>query len=137
MPKVLIIVVLSILSYACAARSDAPQGPARQPLTIGRVVGAHGNAWNAAALGIGAANLSTAVDTELSAYCSIFGDTSTAATITVQYSGNNTNFYNSATNTGAVTGNFGVNIVPGARYIRLSSNNAAATTMTATVMCRG
>lgn len=100
----------------------------RQPIK-----GTHANAWNAAAVAI--SGTSSSLDTAVcdSGNSSAFGNTSGAATLTVQFSQDNTNWYSSATNTGSVTGNFGVTFSHGARYIRLISN--AAVTITATLAC--
>jgi hypothetical protein len=103
-----------------------------RPLTVANVRGSHGNAWNAAVVGI--AGKSTSLDTQFAMFCSAFGNSSAAATITVELSADDTNYYASSTNTGAVTGNFGIFFQPGARYVRLSSN--AASTITATLQCK-
>ena len=58
---------------------------------------------------------------------------SAAATLTV-HSADGTPFYSTATTTGAVAGNFGINFTAGAGFVRLISN--AASTITATVMCK-
>lgn len=96
------------------------------------IAGRHGNAWTAVAVAI--SGVSTAIDASTYPYCTIFGNTSGAATLTVQLSADGTTWYSSATNTGAVTGNFGVSFTTGARWVRLISN--AAVTITATIQCK-
>jgi hypothetical protein len=105
----------------------------RPEAQVGRLVGSHANAWNAAVVGV--SGTSAAIDIQRASIgtCSAFGNTSAAATLTVQQSQNNTNFYSTAVNTGAVTGDFGISFSPGGRYVRLISN--AAATITATIAC--
>lgn len=133
--RVLAFVALAALA-GCEVRADyesqkkatlAPRG-ATQFL----IRGAHANAWNAAVVGIN--GKSTSLDTQWAQFCSAFGNTSAAATVTVEFSADDTNYYSSSVNTGAVTGNFGVNFQIGARYVRLSSS--AAATITATLQCK-
>lgn len=88
----------------------------------------HGNAWLAAAVGIG--GVSNIIDTQSGAEVSIFGNASVATNITVQVSQDGTNFYNYAA-AFAANGNFHQQVLTGARYIRLSSS--AAATITATI----
>lgn len=112
-----------IVVWALAASGDAQTRP---------IAGRHANAWSAAAVGI--SGVSASIDASVYPYCSAFGNSSAAATLTVQLSADNTNWYTSATNTGAVTGNFGLSFTVGARYVRLISN--AVSTITATLQCK-
>lgn len=97
------------------------------------VVGTHANAWNAAA--VLAAGTSTSVDCQYASSISIFGNASAATTITVQYSQDNTNFYDDTIDTISANGNFAFNLTAGARYVRLKSS--AAATITATIAGKG
>ena len=96
------------------------------------VVPAHANAWNAAAVTAGAT--STAVDTGYGANCAIFGNVNGAATLTVQYSQDNTNYYDGPAATVTQSSDFRIDAVVGARWIRLK--NSATTTITATIACK-
>ena len=129
--RMLIVVVLALVLGASvsAQQRRAPTSP-RTAVPILR--GSEGNAWTAAAVGVN--GTSAALDTQWAMYCSAFGSTSAATTLTVQYSQNGTTFYSSATNTGAVTGHFGMSFNAAARYIRLISNDAA--TISATLACK-
>lgn len=91
-------------------------------------VGTQGNAWSAVAVGAG--GTSAAIDTQNCSQLSVFGNVSGATTLTVQFSQDNVNFYDSGTTT-APSANFGINVSVGARYIRLKSS--AAVTITATI----
>lgn len=93
--------------------------------------GAQGNAWNAAAVAIG--GVSAAIDTNGMPFVTVFGNSSVASTIQVQYSQDGTNFYNAGPSISA-SGDFGTSFQPGARYVRLSSS--AAATITATVAAK-
>jgi hypothetical protein len=95
------------------------------------VVGTQANAWSAASTGAG--GTSTAVDCQYAAHVTVFGNTSGASTITIQFSQDNTNFYDSET-TIAANGNFGKSVTAGARYVRLKSS--ADVTATATIAAK-
>lgn len=96
--------------------------------------GSQGNAWNAAAVVLG--GVSAAIDTGAKPYISIFGNASAATKITVQFSADNVNYYDSEVNYDLIgAGNFGSSSVIGARYIKLKSSVAA--TITATVFAKG
>jgi hypothetical protein len=116
---VVVVLLLSVLQP-----SDAQT---RNPLR-----GEHANAWSAAVVGV--SGTSAALDCAGQPFASAFGNTSAAATLTVQMSDNGTNWYSSSVNTGAVTGDFGINFTVGARRLRLISN--AAATITATLQCK-
>lgn len=94
-------------------------------------VGTHNNAWNNVLTGVG--GVSTAVDTQNCAHVTVFGNTSAASTITVQFSQDNTNFYDSEVTISA-NGNFGKNLTAGARYVRLKSS--ADVTANATIAAK-
>lgn len=121
------VALLALVSLAAAQRTAQPRAASTQ------ILGATGNAWSAAAVGVG--GTSTALDLSVTRDCSAFGNTSAASTITVQLSQDNATFRSSGINTGAVTGDFGINFTTGARYVRLISS--AAATITATVACKG
>jgi hypothetical protein len=126
---------LLVVAYGVEAeRADEQAAAARKPLTgpTFLVLGAQANAWNAAAVGIN--GTSATFDSQWAAFCDVIGNTSAAATLTVQRSVNGTNWYSSGVNTGAVTGDFGINFQSGSRYLRLISN--AAATITATIACK-
>jgi hypothetical protein len=95
--------------------------------------GAHANAWSAAAVGIN--GTSTALDTDYLPFVTAFGNSSAAATITLQVSQDNTNYYDGPTQVLAGAGNFCINATVGARYVRLKSS--AAATITATLAAKG
>jgi len=98
------------------------------------VIGTHGNAWNAAAVGAG--GNSASIDTQYTPFVSIFGNADAATTITIQYSQDNANFYNGPTLAiPALGSDFASDITVGARYVRLQSSGAA--TITATVAGKG
>lgn len=103
-------------------------------LSVGQlVVGAQGNAWNAAVVGV--AGTSAAIDTKSAPNVSAFGNASAATTISIQVSQDNANFYDTTTNVvlgGA--GNFHIAGAFGAKYIRLKSSLAA--TITATIAAK-
>jgi len=106
----------------------ASDQPVLSVTTTPQVVGAHGNAWNAAAVGAG--GLSAVVDAQYTPFVSIFGSvTGGATTITVQLSQDNVNFYDAETT--VANGDFSVQNSYGARYVRLRSSNAR--TITATI----
>lgn len=96
-------------------------------------LGAHANAWSAAAVAI--AGTSTSLDASYASNIAIFGNTSAATTFTVQYSQDNTNWYDSdITLVVAGAGNFAKTFQSGARYLRLKSS--AAATITATISAK-
>jgi hypothetical protein len=121
---VVLVFLLWLIVIPVTAQDQRPRSP--------QIFGAQANAWSAATVGI--AGTSNVVDTAYTPFCSAFGNTSNASTITVQLSADGSTFYSSATNTGAVTGNFGLSFSPGARYVRLISS--AASTITATLQCK-
>lgn len=95
-----------------------------------QVVGVHGNAWLAAAVGAGA--VSPSIDCQYTPFVSIFGNGSAASTITMQVSQDNVNFYNAVTTAVPLLGgDFYLAATVGARYVRLMSS--AAITITATI----
>src|SRR4051812_20603037 len=93
------LLALVAISPMSAQRRSVPPRTAAATLLV---LGTQGNAWNAASVGV--SGTSNALDTQWAPFCSTFGNTSAAATITVQYSADNVNWYSTATNTGAVTG---------------------------------
>ena len=98
------------------------------PVTVTpSTVGTHANAWSAAA--VLANGVSASIDCQYTPNISVFGNTSGNTTITIQFSQDNTNFYD-ATSTSA-NGDFSLSGTFGARYIRLKSSNAR--TITATI----
>jgi hypothetical protein len=98
------------------------------------VVGAHANAWNAAA--VLAAGTSTSIDCQYEDSVSAFGNTSAATDIEVEVSQDNTNFYKTGIKATGANGDFYLSIPDlGARYVRLSSS--AAATITATIAGKG
>lgn len=83
--------------------------------------GSQGNAWSGAT---GAGGTSTAIDTKNCAQVAVFGNLSGATTITIQYSQDNSNFYDSAsTIVTAGASDIGQTFAIGARYVRLKSSN--------------
>lgn len=132
------ILSLVLLALALSATGDAQsrretQKPREQRAAVSFIIrGAEANAWSAAAVAIN--GTSAVLDSQYAPFCSAFGNTSAAATLTVQLSQDGTTFYTSGTTTGSVTGNFGINFTTGARYVRLISN--AAATITATLACK-
>jgi hypothetical protein len=98
--------------------------------TVPQTVGAHGNAWSAAAVGAG--GTSTSLDTRYTPFVSIFGNTSGGTVLTVQLSQNDADWYDSTTH--AVNGDFGFHLTIGARYVRLK--NSVARTITATIAAK-
>jgi hypothetical protein len=130
--ELLTVVVLALLAPELLAQRPArPVRVPRAAYTV-QLLGSHANAWSAAAVGVN--GTSAALDTRWASNCSGFGNTSAAATISVQFSADGVNFYTSAMNTGAVTGNFGINFTTAARFVRLISN--AAATITASLQCK-
>lgn len=80
---------------------------------------------------------STSVDCQFAPYVSAFGNSSApgGTTITLQFSQDNTNFYNSqVTQVLSGAGDFAVSATVGARYLRLISSGAS--TITATIACK-
>jgi hypothetical protein len=115
------------IALALTLNADAQSNRSGQ-----KIIGRHGNGWNGAAVAVN--GVTPAIDSNTLPYCTAFGNTSAAATLTVQVSGDSTNWYTSTITTGAVTGNFVLNFTVGARYVRLVSN--AAATITATIQCK-
>ena len=97
-------------------------------------IGSTGNAWDAAA--VAAAGVSATIDTAGLANVAVFGSASAATTIGVNVSADGTNWYPSS-NSEALSdaGAFYLQFACGARYIQLSSLDAA--TITATVAPKG
>ncbi len=92
------------------------------------VVGAHANAWSAAAVGID--GTSTALDAQYTPFVSAFGNASAATTITLQYSQNGVNYYDGPNQALGAAGDFRIDATVGARYARLKSSAAATITAT-------
>jgi len=96
-------------------------------------VGAQANAWNAVA--VLAAGVSASIDTKGLAHISAFGNVSAATTIGVNVSEDNVTWYASGiTQVLSAAGNFYIPLTTGARYIQLSSLDAA--TITATIAAK-
>lgn len=89
--------------------------------------GTHANLWNAAATG--ANGLSAIVRVFSAAVVAVFGNTSGASTLTLQYSADGTNFYDSG-DTIAANGDFGKTFTVGAGYLRVKSGSAVTATAT-------
>lgn len=101
-----------------------------QPRQAANPIGAQGNAWNAAAVGI--AGTSNIVDITNQPLVTAFGHVSAATTITLQLSEDGTNFYSSQHNqvlAGAADFSFDGEVA--SKYARLISS--AAATITATI----
>ena len=97
-------------------------------------IGVHANAWNAVSVAIG--GTSTVLDAAFYATISVFGNASEATTIIVQFSQNNTNYFDSSNSTSlGGGGDFGFTFPAGSRYVRLKSTAAAI--ITATVAGKG
>jgi hypothetical protein len=92
----------------------------------------HGNAWSAASPT--SDGVSTAIDCAYAPNISVFGASSATTTFTIQYSQNNSTFYDSTYSiTVTNASNFGASYSGvGARYIRLKTS-AAQTTITVTI----
>jgi hypothetical protein len=124
--------VLALIVSGCMTTARTPPRTAAGPSYFS--VGSHGDAWLASAVAI--AGTSNALDTIGGRDCSAFGTVSAATTISVQLSADNVNFYTSTVGqTLAGAGNFGFSFAAGARFVRLVSS--AATTVTATISCKG
>lgn len=95
-------------------------------------IGKHANAWDAASVDI--AGTSTSLDTWSCPFVSAFGNSSAAATITLQYSHDDTNFYDGPTQVLSGAGNFRIDATCAARYVRLKAS--AAATITATLSAK-
>jgi hypothetical protein len=124
---------MALEKYDIKARGDARfleniQFNQENPPVI--LIGEHGNAWNAAALGADA--VSAVIDTKNHAVVSVFGNASGATDVTVQYSQDGVNFYKGDVVSLAAAGDFKLDLTTGARYIRLKSS-ALTVTVTATV----
>lgn len=102
-------------------------------------LGVEANAWSAAVTGAG--GTSTALDTLGLGTCSAFGNSSGATTISVQFSQNNSTWYDATATTGvggnsvvlAGAGNFAITFTSGARYVRLKSSASVTATATLSV----
>lgn len=96
-------------------------------------VGAQANAWNDVAVAAG--GVSSNIDTQGLANVSAFGSVSAATTIGVNVSEDNSTWYTSGiTQALSAAGDFYISFTTGARYIQLSSLDAA--TITATVAAK-
>lgn len=92
-------------------------------------VGVHANAWDNVAVGAG--GTSTAIDCQYQGIISAFGHVSGATTITLQYSQDNSNFYDAGSSVTIGAADFFIDVRTGARYMRLKSSGAV--TITATI----
>lgn len=92
------------------------------------VIGAHGNAWNAAA--VLAAGVSAAIDTLDSGNITVFGNSSAITDLTIQYSQDGINFYSAEEINIAAAGDFFLHIQTGAKFIQIVSSAAATLTVT-------
>lgn len=90
--------------------------------------GLQANAWDAATTGAG--GTSSVLDTWSSPFVSAFGNVSGATTITLQFSADNSNFYDGPTVSPSGAGNFYLSATVGARYVRLKSSNSVTATAT-------
>lgn len=100
----------------------------------GSVLGSEANVANAQVFG-GAGNTAS-FDTQGQPFLSIFGHVSAAVTLTIQFSADNVTFYASGTTIVlAGASDYGININPGARFIRV--NVSAAVTITCTMQATG
>jgi hypothetical protein len=95
-------------------------------------LGTHANAWSNASTGAG--GTSAVLDTYSSPFVSAFGNSSGAATFTLQYSQDGTNFYDGPTQVLAGSGNFRIDATCAARFVRLKSS--ADVTATATLSAK-
>lgn len=89
--------------------------------------GIHGNAWDAVA--VSSSGTSGTLDTQGAAFVTAFGNTSGSSTLTLQFSQDGTNWYDSSY-TIAANGNFGTTFTVGARHVRLKSGSAVTITAT-------
>lgn len=89
--------------------------------------GIHGNAWSAAATGVG--GTSGTLDTQGAAFVTAFGNTSGSSTLTLQLSQDGTNWYDSSYTISA-NGNFGATFTIAARHVRLKSGSDVTATAT-------
>ncbi|MDE2127973.1 MAG: hypothetical protein KGJ62_15435 [Armatimonadetes bacterium] len=93
-------------------------------------VGSQGNLWNAAVVGAGGTSaLVNVINGQ--PLVSIFGNASSATTITIYFSADLVHFYNTGT-TIAANGDFALTLQTGAFYLRLVSSSACTITATAT-----
>lgn len=67
-------------------------------------------------------------------FVSAFGNSSGAATLTLQYSMDGTNYYDGPAQTLSGSGNFRIDATTGARFVRLKSS--ASVTLTATICAK-
>ena len=95
--------------------------------------GSHANAWNAATTGVGGVSASLAVGDF--PFVSAYGNANAATTITLQYSADNTNFYDGPNVVLAGAGDFRIDAQTGAEYVRLKSS--ASVTATASIEAKG
>lgn len=99
--------------------------------------GSQANAWSAAAVGAG--GTSTALDAQFTPLVSVFGNASAPTTISLEFSQDNTNWYdvNQAGYSIATAGDgdFALTVWVAARYVRMKSS--AAATITATIAGKG
>lgn len=95
------------------------------------MIGTHANLWSNATPAAG--GTSAAYDTRGFPTCTVFGITSGLATITVQMSADNVNFYGGDSLTMA-NGEFSMYTLIGSRYMRLGTDTGV--TVTATIQCK-
>lgn len=91
-----------------------------------------GEVWTAIDPGVD--GTSASLDCQFNSNISVFGNASSATTITIQFSNDNTDFYNTG-NTIEANGDFGLSLSGvGARYIRL--HNSTSSTITAIISAK-
>jgi uncharacterized protein YaiE (UPF0345 family) len=96
-------------------------------------LGVQANAWSNATTGAGAT--SGALDTFNCPFVSAFGAVDGATTITLQYSQDGTHYYDGPSQTLTGAGDFRIDVLCAARYVRLKSS--ANVTATATLAAKG
>ncbi len=119
-----LVLTLAILFFAL----DRPQPVDAQ---MSMMIGTHANLWNNASPAGG--GTSASYDTRGFPTCTVFGITSGLATITVQMSADNVNFYGGDSLTMA-NGEFSMYTLIGSRYMRLGTDTGV--TITATIQCK-
>lgn len=92
-------------------------------------LGTHGNAWPAATV-VALNDTSAVLDTLGMGTVSVFGTSNANITLTLQYSQDGSNWYNSAQTIATGTAAFGTTFTVGARFVRLHSGGAATVTVT-------
>ncbi len=92
-------------------------------------VGTHGNAWDN--VGVSVSGTSNTIDCQYCYNISVFGNTDSATTLTVQVSQNSNDWYDtSSTIVMSLAGDFHLSLTSGARYLRLRSSSSAIITAT-------